>query len=205
MVMSVVSGILWFVVAAYAIVAGPRREYLELLQSEDDPSSDEQLDMVICVLQAAAIGVLCFTGWLFVLFGHVWISVAMGTAMLLLFAERIRRSIGRLLPGMSVGVVAAMPCGVGAQHYVHAELSVAFASATDYGLLSGMAFGGEGELYVLDVGEYRLISFSSTGEIRGTWGRRDRDRTSSERRWRSRCLRTTVKSRYWTRKDRALM
>ena len=172
MVMSVVSGILWFIVAAYMIVVGPRREHMRLRRSKDDLSIHEELDVVVGVLQTAAIGILCFTGWLFVLFGHPWISVAMGMAILLLSGAGIGRLVGRLLPGMSVGVIAAMPSGAGAQHYVHAELSVAFSSPTDYGLLSGMAFGADGELYVLDASEYRLISFSSVGEIRGMWGRR---------------------------------
>lgn len=171
MVMSVVSGILWSALAVYVIVSGPQREYMTLLRSEDELSTREQLDAVASVLQAVAIGILCFTGWLFLLYGHTWISVAMGMAVLVFpGASLIRRSVGRMLSALSLTVVA-MPSSASSQHYVHAELSVAFASPTNYGLLSGMAFGQEGELYVLDTNEYRMYSFSPTGEIRGVWGR----------------------------------
>ncbi len=170
MVMSIVSGILWSALAAYMIVAGPRREYMTLLRSEDDLSTREQLDAITSVLQAVAIGILCFTGWLFLLYDHTWISVAMGVAVLVFpGASIIRRSVGRMLSALSL--VVFMPSSASSQHYVHAELSVAFASPTSYGLLSGMAFGQEGELYVLDTNEYRMYSFSPTGEIRGVWGR----------------------------------
>ena len=172
MVISAVSAILWFTVAAYMIVAGPRREYKKLLRSEDDPSIHKQLDLVVEVLRAVAIGVLCFTGWLFVLFDHIWISVAMGIAILLVpGATLIRRSLGRSLCTMSVAIVGTTPFGVSSQHYVHAELSSAFASPKDFGLLSSMAFGKDGELYVLDSSQYSFYAFSPVGEIVGVWGR----------------------------------
>ena len=172
MMMSAVAAILWFTLAAYMIVVGPRREYKKLLRSEDDQSIHKQLDLVAEVLRAVAIAVLCFTGWLFVLFDQIWISAAMGIAILLVpGATAIVRSLGRLLPAMSVAIVGATPSSVSSQHYVHAELSPAFASPRDFGLLSSMAFGKNGELYVLDSSEYGFYAFSPVGEMLGVWGR----------------------------------